>query len=398
MSLDQQLDEGAAEFQRGEYQKAEQTLSGVVRELKDNDKAKPEFASALEWLGRAQTWLGKLDESEMNLKESRQIRELSDGADSKAVAFVDLYLSDLNMLNENFKPAHDLAQSSFAIIEKESPAFDLSIADAAERVGLAGAHLDGKFEESEAYLNKALGIRRKKLGEDHPLVGKTLDELSQCHALAQNFTMAGALGRKALAIKEAALGPDHPEVGVTLYNLSTQYVSTQMFQRATKVARRGAEVLSKLPDDNAVNIRMKERLAATCIANGELDEALELNKKALASAERVWGTSDSNIVSNLIGLGSTYLHRKEFENAEFYFKRSLSVLEGSTQLEASQEYVLLQNLFWSYLFQLKVGDTLALIPSTERARHIANYGSTIDLVRAIIGHIGKQVKEYKDER
>lgn len=398
MSWDKQLDEGAAEFARGEYQKAEQTLSNAVRELKDNDKLKTDFAVALEWLGRTQTSLGKFEEAENHLKEARQIRELTDGPESLAVAFVDLYLSDLNVATHEFKPAYELAQHSFAIIEKETPAYDLSIADAAMRVGVSGAHLDGKFEESESYLNKALGIRKGKLGQDHALVGQTLDELSQCHALSQNFTMAGALGRKALAIQEAALGPDHPQVGVTLYNLSTQYVSTQMFEKAEPIARRGAEVLSKLPDDHVLNIRMRERLAATCLAKGNLDEALELNKKALSSAEKVWGKDDPNIVSNLIGLGSTYLYRNDFENAELYFKRSLNILERNTKLEASQEYSLLQNLFWSYLFQLKIGDILHLVPSSARAQHISSYGSTIDLIRAVVDYIGTQIKNYKKDR
>lgn len=397
-SWEKQLDDGAAEFGRGEFQKAEQTLSDVVRELKDKEKSKSEFAAALEWLGRAQIWLGKFDESNKNLKESRQIRELTDGPESKAVALVDLYLADLAIAKQDFTSAHNLAQSAFAIIERETPAYDLAIAEAAERVGIAGAHLDGKFEESEAYLNKALGIRKGKLGENHGDVGWTLNHLSQCHARSQNFTMAGALGRKALAIQEAALGSEHPQVGVTLYNLSTQYVSTQMFEKAEPIARRGASVLSKLPEDHVLNIRIRERLAATCLANLNLDEALDLNRKALASAEKVWGKDDPNIVSSLIALGSTYLYRNDFENAEIYFKRSLHVLERSQHLEASQEYSLLQNLFWSYLFQLKIGELIHLIPSSARARHIANYGSTIDLIRGVIDYIGTEVKNYKKDR
>ncbi len=398
MSWEKQLDEGAAEFGRGEFQKAEQTLSGVVGTLSGDDNSKSNYASALEWLGRAQTWLGKYDAAEKNLKKSRQLREELYGADSKAVAFVDLYLSDLSLANQEFKPAHELAQTSFAIIEKETTAYDLTIADAAERVGISGAHLEGKFEESEAFLNKALGIRKGKLGEEHPLVGQTLDELSQCHALSQNFTMAGALGRKALAIKEKALGPDHPLVGLTLYNLSSQYVQTQMFEKAEVVARRGADILSKLPDEHVLNIRMRESLAATCLAKGNVDEALELNKKALAGAEKAWGKEDPHIVSNLVSLGSTYLHRNDFKNSEIYFKRALNILEQSSQLEASQEYGLLQNLCISYLFQLKLGDVLPLVPSVSRSRHIANYGSTLDLIRSIVSYIGKQIDNYKKDR
>jgi tetratricopeptide (TPR) repeat protein len=398
MSWEKEIDDGAAQYGRGEFQKSEETFSSALAKLKGNDSKKAEYAEALEWLGRTQIWLGKLEPAETNLKESREIKEQVFGAQSKQVALADLYLADLAVAKEEFKVAHELATSSLGLIEKETGPNDLAVAEAASRIGLAGSFMDGKGDESESYLNKALGIRRGKLGEDHALVGETLDRLSQCHAIGENFTMAGALGRKALAIKEKALGPDHPEVGVTLYNLSTQYVRTRMFIKGEAVARRGVEVLQKLPPDKAINVRMLERLATICLANGNIAEAEQLNIKALAGAEKVWGKDDPNIVSNLVALAGTYLNKADFQNAEKYFKRALSVLENSSSLDTGLEYSLLQNLSCCYIFQLKIGDVLQLVPASFRAKHTANVTSTLDLIKSAIQFTLKQIDNYKKDR
>lgn len=398
MSWEKAIDDGTAQYLRGEFKESEQTFSSAVQSLEGNDSKKAEYAEALEGLGRSQIWLAKFDDADSNLKKSRDLKSQVYGGESKQVAFVDLYRSDLAVAKQDFEEAHSLAKNALAVIEKETGANDLAIAEAASRVGISGAYLPGKVDESESYLNKALGIRRSKLGEEHLQVGQTLDLLSQCHALAENFTMAGALGRKALAIKEKALGPNHPEVGVTLYHLSTQYVRTLMFDKAEPIARRGVAILSKLPADNEVKVRMLERLATICNAKNDLDEAEELHSKALASAEKLWGPNDPNIVSNLVGLASTNLNQNDYANSEKNFKRALKVMERQATFEAGQEYSLLQNLSCCYIFQLKIGDILQLVPATFRSRHIANYSGTLDLIRKAVTFAMKQIDAYKKDR
>lgn len=398
MSWEKEIDDGVGQYVQGDFKKAEEIFTSAVTKLKASESKRAEYAEALEWLGRSQLWLGNHDAAEKNLQESREVKVKVFGAESKQVALSDLYIADLFVAREEFKDAHALAKASFDAIQREVGANDLAVAEAASRVGISGSFLPGKVDESESLLNKALGIRRNKLGEDHALVGQTLDELSQCHALAENFTMAGALGRKALAIKETALGAEHPEVGVTLYNLTTQYVRTRMFEKGEVVARRGLKVLSKLPAEHALNVRMNERLATICLAKGNVPEALDLHKKALAGAEKVWGPNDPNVVSNLVGIATTYLNNGDFQNAELYFKRSLKVMENASAIDTGLEYSLLQNLSCCYIIQLKLGDVLQLVPASFRAKHTSNVTSILDLIRKSIEFVIKQIDAYKKDR
>ncbi|MBX9667969.1 MAG: tetratricopeptide repeat protein [Candidatus Obscuribacterales bacterium] len=396
--MSKQIEEGVGQYGRGEFAQAVATLQTAADDLKGKENLRADHANALDWLGRALIWLAEYELAESNLSESRAIKEALYGQGSKDVALSDLYLSDLAIAREQFQPGFKLATDAMAVIQEKAPANDLAIAEACSRVGVAGSYLR-KIDESENLLNKALGIRKGKFEEDHPLVGQTLDDLSVCHAACGNFTMAGALGRKALAIREKALGKDHPEVGVSLYHLASQYVRSSMFEKAEPVARRGLEILSKhLPKDHALTIRMQERLATICLADGRNDEAEELQKKALASAEKLWGKDSPSVVSNLIGLGSTYLNKTDFKNAEEYFKRSLNIMEKAPQIDTGQEYNLLQNLSCCYIFQLKVGDALQLVPSSFRAKHTSNFHSSLDLIRMCVDFAMKQIDNFKKDR
>jgi tetratricopeptide (TPR) repeat protein len=171
-----------------------------------------------------------------------------------------------------------------------------------------------------------------------------------------------------------------------------------MYIKGEPVARRAVEVLSQLPADHHLNIRMAERLATICLANNNSAEAETLLKNALGSAERLWGADDPNIVSNLVGLATTYMYKGDMSSAEKYFKRSLSVMEKMSQIDSVQEYSMVRNLGICYLFQLKLDDALRLAPQHYRASHTSNFSSTMDLIRKLVLYAGKQINDYKKDR
>ena len=70
----------------------------------------------------------------------------------------------------------------------------------------------GKYAEAEALYKRALAIREKALGADHPDVAETLYNLAVVYRPQGKYADAEALYKRALAIREKALGPDHPDV------------------------------------------------------------------------------------------------------------------------------------------------------------------------------------------
>lgn len=69
-------------------------------------------------------------------------------------------------------------------------------------------------------LNDALTIREKTLGENHPAVAATLNNLAVLYGKRGKYKDAEPLCKRALEIREKVLGKDHPDVAKQLNNLA----------------------------------------------------------------------------------------------------------------------------------------------------------------------------------
>ena len=67
---------------------------------------------------------------------------------------------------------------------------------------------------------RALEIREKALGPEHPYVAHTLRNLAALFWEHGRYAEAEPLYKRALEIFEKALGPDHPDVAFGLNNLA----------------------------------------------------------------------------------------------------------------------------------------------------------------------------------
>ena len=71
---------------------------------------------------------------------------------------------------------------------------------------------------------RALTIREKARGPDHPDVASALNNLAALYYKQGRYADAEPLLKRSLAIREKAFGPDHPDVAQALNNLSNLYV------------------------------------------------------------------------------------------------------------------------------------------------------------------------------
>src|SRR5947209_16159620 len=104
---------------------------------------------------------------------------------------------------------------------------DLSIASAQE-IGDA-ARLDkelielyraGRYSDAIPIAQRALAIRERALGRDHPDVAAALNNLALLYDKEGRYDEAEPLYERALVIQEKSFGPNHPNVGISLNNLA----------------------------------------------------------------------------------------------------------------------------------------------------------------------------------
>ena len=70
---------------------------------------------------------------------------------------------------------------------------------------------------------KALSIRLKKLGNDHPGVADTYNNMAEVLHTGAKYEEALAMYEKALSIKLKKLGDDHPDVAMAYNNMAIVY-------------------------------------------------------------------------------------------------------------------------------------------------------------------------------
>ena len=120
----------------------------------------------------------------------------------------------------------------------------LVAAEAAERfgVGLVAAatilhdvaayhHARAAWSEAEPLLRRALAIRERTLGPEHPDFATALNHLGLLYQVTGRYAEAEPLHKRAIAIRERALGPEHPDLAISLDILGRLYQDTGRLRR-----------------------------------------------------------------------------------------------------------------------------------------------------------------------
>ncbi|PKU31225.1 kinesin light chain 4 isoform x1 [Limosa lapponica baueri] len=90
----------------------------------------------------------------------------------------------------------------------------------------------GKYKEAEPLCKRALEIREKVLGKDHPDVAKQLNNLALLCQNQGKYDEVEYYYCRALEIYESCLGPDDPNVAKTKNNLASCYLKQGKYKDA----------------------------------------------------------------------------------------------------------------------------------------------------------------------
>ena len=94
--------------------------------------------------------------------------------------------------------------------------------------------------DAEPLFLRALEIRERTFGPDHPAVAASLGNLAGLHANRGEFGRARPLAERALAIRVGAFGSDHPDVALSLANLAVVLHGSGLKREAKAMDARAA--------------------------------------------------------------------------------------------------------------------------------------------------------------
>jgi class 3 adenylate cyclase/tetratricopeptide (TPR) repeat protein len=260
------------------------------------------------------------------------------------------------------------AQVCAELIEK----WDFEFEEAARLLNNAGGYLyeRARFNEAKPLFERALRIREKALGSDHPNVAASLNNLAGLYNSQGKYAEAEPLYKRALEIDEKALGKDHPDVATDLNNLAGLYRAQGKYAEAEPLYKRALEIMEKaLGSDHPDVATSLNNLALLYKAQGKYAEAEPLYKRALRIMEKALGSDHPNVATSLNNLAGLYDSQGKYAEAELLYKRALEIREKALGSDHPNVATILENY-------------AALLRKTKRKAEAAKLEARAKAIRA----------------
>jgi eukaryotic-like serine/threonine-protein kinase len=199
-------------------------------------------------------------------------------------------------------------------------------ADTLEAVDeLANVLLDqGKLAEAEPLLRQNLDVSRRVLGPEHV---QTLNALNNLASLLQEqgkLAEAEPLWRQNLEIRLRVAGPDHPDTQAALNNLAGLLHAEGRLAEAEPLYRQSLEGLRRLlGPEHPDTLATVNNLAMLLQAQGKWDEAEPLLRQALDTNRRVGGPEHPDTLVAVNNLAALLRDRGKLDEAEPLFRQNL---------------------------------------------------------------------------
>jgi tetratricopeptide (TPR) repeat protein len=224
---------------------------------------------------------------------------------------------------------------------------EVELKEVARLFNQVGVYLNSRaqYAAAEPLYRRALEIREKQLGPDHPHVAQSLNTLALLLKAQGNYAAAEPLYRRALEIYEKQLGPDHPRVATSLNNLAGLLYAQGNYAAAEPLYRRALEIYEKqLGPDHPHVAASLNNLAALLEAQGHYAAAEPLSRRALEIVEKQLGPDHPDVALSLNNLALLLKAQGNYAAAEPLYRRALEIFEKSLGAEHPHTHTVRENL------------------------------------------------------
>jgi CHAT domain-containing protein len=187
----------------------------------------------------------------------------------------------------------------------------------------------GKYAEALPPGEKALELRERSLGSEHPDLILNLVHLAAVNYSRGNTAKHQALCLRGLTIAEKTFGAEHWSVALMLYNLALFHVSGDGdFARAESLFQRALAIQEKvLGPDHPLTASTIADLGTIYRIKGDYARAEPLSQRALMILERALGEEHSYVTNAIAKHAALYREMGDYAKAEPLYKRVVAIWE-----------------------------------------------------------------------
>ncbi|UCF33771.1 MAG: tetratricopeptide repeat protein [Phycisphaerales bacterium] len=227
----------------------------------------------------------------------------------------------------------------------------------------------GMYDRAGTFLEEAVLIRERELGEKHP------DTLDSQHNLALlyhdlgRYDEAESLFVKTLETRRQVLGEEDPSTLTSMNSLAGLYNNQAQYDKAEPLY---AETLERrqrrLGEEHPDTLNTMSDLAVLYKRQGRYDEAESLYVSTLASRRRVLGEEHPATLAAMNNLGGLYRRLGRYDEAEPLFAKTLTVRQRVLGEEHPRTLAAMNNLGGLYRRQGRYDEAEPLFVATLEKR------------------------------
>ena len=182
----------------------------------------------------------------------------------------------------------------------------------------------GLFPDAESLLRRAIEIRSRVLGSNHP---DTLQSRSDLGAVLQQegrYAEAESLQRETLEAQRRLLGLNHPDTVMSIVNLGGTLVLEGRYQEAEKFHREALDLARRIlgPDD-PTTLSAMHNLGSDLYSEGRYAEAEKLDRETLEICRRSFGSDHPATLASMTNLGVVLMDEGRNSEAESLARETL---------------------------------------------------------------------------
>jgi tetratricopeptide (TPR) repeat protein len=184
----------------------------------------------------------------------------------------------------------------------------------------------GVYSRAESWKERCLLAAQERLGDNHPLVATSLNNLAILYREMGRYEQAEPLFQQALEMRKQLLGNDHPDVANSLNNLALLYHSSGRYEQAEPLYQQALKMIKRLlGGDHLWMATSLNNLGELYRVMGRYEEAELLCQQALEISKRLLGNDSRLMANSLNNLASLYHSMKRYEQAEPLYQQALEM-------------------------------------------------------------------------
>jgi eukaryotic-like serine/threonine-protein kinase len=257
-------------------------------------------------------------------------------------------------------------------------------------------NLQGKYAAAEALLAQVLAARQRLLGSDHRDTLATMSDLGLAIAYGGDDARAAPIFAKVLETDRRILGEEDPATLSVLDNLAGAYKSLGRYSEAQALLEREVELNRRvLGPDHPDTTNSVQALAAVYRALGKYAAADPLFLATLESERRTLGEEHWETENARRNLAISYRAQGRYAEADPLFKRALASLQRGLGREHPLTLQVAYNLGESYRQQRRFTEAESILGEVLEARRRV-LGRNNPYTAQALGALGEIKLEQRD--